>query len=64
VPPIEVTLRDGTGRAIDHWIFSAGFNQLAAGETAAFATRRIDPPASARHFQIALARSRGGEKVK
>jgi len=52
VPPIEAILSDGNGRVVDRWNFSSGILQLAAGQKAEFTMRRIDPPASARHFQI------------
>jgi predicted Zn finger-like uncharacterized protein len=55
VPQIEVTLSDSGGRSVDRWVFSTGIGRLDPGQKAEFSTRRIDPPAMARHFQISLA---------
>ncbi|HEX3942847.1 MAG TPA: DUF3426 domain-containing protein [Rhizomicrobium sp.] len=54
VPQIKVTLSDSGGRSVDHWVFSTTVNRLSPGQKAEFVTRRIDPPATARRFQVSF----------
>jgi predicted Zn finger-like uncharacterized protein len=56
VPPIEVTLTDGTRHAVLRKSFAAGVAELLPHQTASFLARLSSPPAAARHLELRFAR--------
>lgn len=59
VPPIEVTLTDGSKRMLYHWSFNSTVQTLHPGQQVAFTTRLSSPPSGARHLELRFAAAGG-----
>jgi hypothetical protein len=56
VPPIRISLNDGTGRELYHWTFRTQVRTLAPEARVSFMTRLANPPPEARNVNIRFAR--------
>jgi predicted Zn finger-like uncharacterized protein len=54
VPPMEVALYDAAGDEVARWRVQAEARELAPGQSAAFETRRENPPETAREFAMSF----------
>ena len=59
VPPLQVLLRDGSGRVVQRYVFTPPVPVLKAGEREAFHTELKSPSPAARHLTLKLAGTTG-----
>ncbi|MGP9820599.1 zinc-ribbon domain-containing protein [Salinarimonas sp. NSM] len=59
VPPLAISLRDGTQTALYSWTIEPPRGDLAPGETAPFRARLVAPPAEARQVLVRFAPASG-----
>lgn len=55
LPPLEVALFDAAGDEVARWRIEADAKTLSGGQSAAFETRRENPPETAREFALSFA---------